>query len=74
MTASQSLWGSKPHTYMVTNAGPCARCEMICLDQTTAIRAGPEPLMTLATYRRQKGRIHLGILLGHKGRKADLCR
>ncbi|KAL0050843.1 hypothetical protein WJX82_008290 [Trebouxia sp. C0006] len=47
-------------------AGPCARCEMICMDQTTAVRAGPEPLLTLATYRRQKGRILLGILLGQR--------
>ncbi|KAL0035704.1 hypothetical protein WJX79_009780 [Trebouxia sp. C0005] len=46
--------------------GPCARCEMICMDQTTAVRAGPEPLLTLATYRRQKGRILLGILLGQR--------
>ena len=38
---------------------------MICMDQTTAVRAGPEPLLTLATYRRHKGRILLGILLGH---------
>ncbi|KAL3136431.1 hypothetical protein ABBQ38_005687 [Trebouxia sp. C0009 RCD-2024] len=45
-------------------AGPCARCEMVCMDQTTAVRSGPEPLLTLATYRRRKGRIFLGILLG----------
>ena len=45
-------------------AGPCARCEMICMDQATGVRAGPEPLLTLASYRRQKGKIFLGILLG----------
>lgn len=53
-------------TALMANAGPCARCEMICMDQTTAVRAGPEPLLTLATYRRQKGRILLGILLGQR--------
>lgn len=47
-----------------STAGRCARCEMICMDQNTAVRTGPEPLLTLATYRRQKGRIFLGILLG----------
>lgn len=33
------------------NAGPCARCVIITTDQTTAER-GPEPLRTLAAYRR----------------------
>lgn len=45
-------------------AGPCARCEMVCMDQSTGVRAGPEPLLTLASYRRQRGRVFLGILLG----------
>lgn len=32
--------------------GPCARCIMTTTDQATGARAGPEPLRTLATYRR----------------------
>ncbi len=44
-------------------AGPCARCEMVTLDQSTGARGGVEPLRTLAAYRRQKGRIFFGALL-----------
>lgn len=33
-------------------AGPCARCIMTTTDQLTGEREGPEPLRTLATYRR----------------------
>lgn len=33
-------------------AGPCARCIMTTTDQATGLRLGPEPLRTLATYRR----------------------
>ena len=50
----------------VAAAGPCARCEIICMDEAKGTRAGPEPLLTLASYRRCKGRILLGILLGRK--------
>jgi uncharacterized protein YcbX len=32
--------------------GPCARCIMTTTDQATGQRTGPEPLRTLATYRR----------------------
>jgi uncharacterized protein YcbX len=32
--------------------GPCARCIMTTTDQTTGTRDGPEPLRTLAAYRR----------------------
>ncbi|MBC7369022.1 MAG: MOSC domain-containing protein, partial [Undibacterium sp.] len=32
--------------------GPCARCIMTTTDQITGARDGPEPLRTLATYRR----------------------
>ncbi len=33
--------------------GPCTRCQMICVDQQTAMRS-QEPLKTLATFRRIK--------------------
>ncbi len=45
------------------HAGPCARCEMVCTDQEVGKRGGPEPLLTLAAYRRTRGRIHFGVLL-----------
>jgi hypothetical protein len=32
--------------------GPCARCSMTTVDQVTGTFEGPEPLRTLATYRR----------------------
>ena len=48
-----------------THAGQCARCEMVCTDQEAGKRGGPEPLLTLAAYRRTRGRIHFGILLDH---------
>lgn len=34
------------------------------MNQTTAKRDGPEPLRTLASYRRQRGRVYFGMLLG----------
>ena len=46
-------------------AGPCTRCEMVCMDQTTGLKVGPEPLLTLASFRLIKGRILFGILLTH---------
>ena len=36
------------------------------LNQITAKRDGPEPLRTLASYGRQRGRVYLGMLLGLK--------
>ena len=50
---------------LLWRAGPCARCEMVCTDQELGRRGGPEPLLTLAAYRRTRGRIHFGVLLDH---------
>ena len=50
-------------SYLVVFAGPCTRCEMICMDQRTGLKVGPEPLLTLASFRRSHGRILFGILL-----------
>ena len=36
---------------------------MVCTDQEVGKRSGPEPLLTLAAYRRTRGRIHFGVLL-----------
>ena len=38
---------------------------MVCTNQEDGKRGGPEPLLTLAAYRRTRGRIHFGILLDH---------
>ena len=35
--------------------GPCARCSMTTVDQATGALDGPEPLRTLAAYRRDPG-------------------
>ncbi|XP_042482522.1 molybdenum cofactor sulfurase isoform X2 [Macadamia integrifolia] len=47
-----------------TSLGGCNRCQMINLDpQTGKVHNAKEPLATLASYRRVKGRIFFGILL-----------
>ena len=43
--------------------GPCTRCEMVCTDQLTGRASGSEPLLTLAAFRRRRGRITFGLLL-----------
>ncbi len=39
---------------------PCARCAMTTVEQTTGERTGPEPLQTLAGYRREGGKVMFG--------------
>ena len=39
---------------------PCARCVMTTVEQTTGERTGPEPLQTLAGYRREDGKVMFG--------------
>jgi hypothetical protein len=36
---------------------------MVCTDQATGERRGAEPLLTLASFRRRRGRVHFGVLL-----------
>lgn len=43
---------------------PCDRCMVTTSDQTTAER-GPEPLRTLATYRKQDGKVFFGQNVVH---------
>lgn len=38
----------------------CARCNLITIDPTTGV-AGPEPLQTLSTYRRQGNKVNFGM-------------
>ncbi|KAJ3679297.1 hypothetical protein LUZ60_017308 [Juncus effusus] len=50
-----------------TSLGGCNRCEMINLDRTSElVRKSKEPLSTLASYRRYKGKILFGILLRYE--------
>ena len=42
---------------------PCARCTMTTIDQATGKSAGPEPLKTLATYRRKNNKVLFGLNL-----------
>ena len=45
---------------------PCSRCNTTTVDQATA-RRGREPLATLATYRRARGKVVFGQNLVHQG-------
>eukprot|EP01114_Cavostelium_apophysatum_P021663 TRINITY_DN7625_c0_g1_i3.p1 TRINITY_DN7625_c0_g1~~TRINITY_DN7625_c0_g1_i3.p1 ORF type:complete len:869 (+),score=141.41 TRINITY_DN7625_c0_g1_i3:95-2701(+) len=45
--------------------GPCNRCRMICIDQDTG-EENKEPLLTLSTYRREKGKIFFGVHADHQ--------
>lgn len=40
----------------------CARCTMITIDQQTGVPSGPEPLKTLAGYRRDGNGVYFGSL------------
>lgn len=44
---------------------PCARCVITTTDQTTAVR-GPEPLRTLARYRRKGSGLMFGVNVVHR--------
>lgn len=45
---------------------PCARCAVTTVDQATAV-SGPEPLRTLADYRRWQGKVWFGQNVIHRG-------
>ncbi len=49
---------------MFLSSGPCARCEMVCVDAQSLTRSR-EPLRTLSSYRRIGGRILFGALFAH---------
>lgn len=40
--------------------GPCRRCQMICVDQRTAVK-DEEPFVTLAKTRRSEGKVWFGV-------------
>jgi uncharacterized protein len=43
---------------------PCARCVMTTIDQASGLRAGPDPLRTLASYRIPRRSVKRKILFG----------
>ena len=45
------------------SVGGCAKCDVVGIDQTTGARVGPEPLLTLSTFRRIEGQLIFGLLL-----------
>jgi uncharacterized protein YcbX len=46
---------------------PCDRCVIPTVDQTSGEAQGPEPLRTLATYRRRDGKVLFGQNVVHQG-------
>ncbi|KAH7557794.1 hypothetical protein JRO89_XS11G0221900 [Xanthoceras sorbifolium] len=55
-----------------TSLGGCNRCQMINFDQKDEqVQKSNEPLATLASYRRAKGKILFGILLKNDTREPD---
>jgi len=50
-----SIGGSKFHVVK-----PCSRCVTTTVDQEHGVRAGDEPLRTLATFRRQGNQVYFG--------------
>lgn len=58
------------------SGGPCSRCIMTTTDQATGERRGPEPLRTLATYRRDAddpSDVNFGQNLLHETKSGVLC-
>lgn len=49
-----------------TGVKPCARCQVITIDQKTTV-SSKEPLKTLATYRRDGNKVLFGMNLLHQG-------
>ncbi|MCJ1306479.1 hypothetical protein MMC25_000122 [Agyrium rufum] len=47
----------------LTVFGPCRRCQMVCVDQSTAEK-NEEPFITLAKTRRIKGQVNFGMHMG----------
>lgn len=57
------------------SGGPCARCIVTTTDQHTGERLGPEPLRTLAAYRRDPddpSRLNFGLNLVHETKTGTL--
>ena len=53
--------------------GPCQRCQMVCIDQTTGQRSR-EPFSTLAKTRRRDGKVWFGVYCSLKSEKQHLSK
>ena len=51
--------------------GPCRRCQMVCVDQTTAEK-DEEPFVSLAKTRRVDGKVFFGVHTGLVGREGQV--
>lgn len=58
---------SHPSGLQLKNAGPCVRCVVTTKDQQSGSVMGPEPLKTLATFRRNSDGVIFGINMIHSG-------
>lgn len=47
---------------MFSQPKKCSRCKIVTVDQKTGVSMGPEPLKTLATYRRDGAEVFFGTL------------
>ena len=47
---------------------PCARCVVTTTDQESGVVTGPEPLRTLATFRKQESGVMFAVNVVHEGR------
>ena len=58
------------HDVTLDILGGCHRCQMVCIDQTTAEK-NQEPFVTLAQSRRKQGKVFFGVhaALAHAGQK-----
>jgi uncharacterized protein YcbX len=52
---------------------PCDRCVIPNVDQALGEARGPEPLRTLATYRRRHGKVLFGQNVVHRGQGTLRC-
>lgn len=52
--------------------GPCRRCQMVCIDQTTADKRD-EPLTTLARTRKKNGMMWFGVHMSLATSSCSLC-
>eukprot|EP01122_Echinamoeba_exundans_P014892 TRINITY_DN685_c0_g1_i1.p1 TRINITY_DN685_c0_g1~~TRINITY_DN685_c0_g1_i1.p1 ORF type:complete len:777 (-),score=86.53 TRINITY_DN685_c0_g1_i1:140-2470(-) len=60
----------KSATVELKAIGHCNRCSMICVDKNTG-QIKREPLRTLASYRRDNGRIPFGVLFAQEASLSD---
>jgi uncharacterized protein YcbX len=73
-TTTQGSSFNQQHQHQVVRAGvglqvvgPCGRCDMVSIDQSTGQRSGSQLLSLLARERRVGGKLQFGVLLANGG-------